>query len=212
MKEKAPVSSPRFISTDATTNNIKPTLLDVRHKTSVSLRHLVDTQGVAPIRAPLLQSETPMFVPYTDTLICAVDGCVVGDKLETTVRDMSSGNKIDGCVWIGAPDALKIDMLTLLVAADFPAFVKPGMLQVTKDLASAAAIGAERLRTSGPDGSKNEDDAEILRASKSEHTALAVKLVLKKKNRRPATDIVLITTLAGNGKETVNVTLGVLLR
>jgi hypothetical protein len=134
----------------------------------------------------------------------------VGDKLETTVRDMSSGNKIDGCVWIGAPDALKIDMLTLLVAADFAAFVNPGMWQITKDLASAAAKGAERLRTSGPDGSKNEDDAEILRASKSEHEALAVKLLLKKKNRRPVTDIVLITTLVGNGKETVNVTLGML--
>ena len=96
--ESAPERDPRLSKTDAATALPTPTPFAVRHTTSVSLCHRVDTHAVPPIRTPPLQSESPALAPYTDTLIFAVEGCAVGDTLVTTREYRISGNIMFGCV------------------------------------------------------------------------------------------------------------------
>jgi hypothetical protein len=63
------------------TDQRMPTPLAVRHATSVSLRHWLDTLAVAPIRIRALRSNTANQAPVTDIIICAVEGCREGDAL-----------------------------------------------------------------------------------------------------------------------------------
>ena len=67
--ESAPERDPRLSKTDAATALPTPTPFAVRHTTSVSLCHRVDTHAVPPIRTPPLQSESPALAPCTDTFI-----------------------------------------------------------------------------------------------------------------------------------------------
>ena len=96
--EYTPVRDPRLSNTDAVTAHPTPTPFAVRHATSDSLCHLVDTHAVLPVRTPPLQSDSPALAPYTDTLICAVEGCAVGDILVTTRGYRISGKITFGCV------------------------------------------------------------------------------------------------------------------
>ncbi len=92
--ENTPVRDPRLSSTDAVAAHPTPTPFAVRHATSDSLCHRVDTHPVPPVRTPPLQSDSPALVPYKDTLICAVEGCVDGDTLVTTRGYKISGKTI----------------------------------------------------------------------------------------------------------------------
>ena len=89
---------PRLRSTDAVTAHLTPTPFAARHTTSVSFCHWVDAHAVAPIRTPPVQSDSPALAPYTDTLICEVEGCADGDTLVTRRVNAISGNIMFGCV------------------------------------------------------------------------------------------------------------------
>ena len=114
--------------TEAVADQRKPTLLAVRPKTSVSLCHEVAAHAVAPIRRPPLQSDSPALAPYTNTLVCAVEGCDEGEKLETTRGRNISGNCIPPCICNGRFETPKKNTFTVAsAAAASPEFVKPEM-------------------------------------------------------------------------------------
>ncbi len=91
INENAPGSDPRLSRTDDVKDQPERTPFAERHKTNVSLCHRDDVHAVDPIRTPPLQSDSPALVPYTDTRICAVEGCKDGNTLA-----MNRGYKISG--------------------------------------------------------------------------------------------------------------------
>ena len=185
--ENVPVSDPRLSKTDAVTANAKLTPRAVRHVTSVSLCHCVDTHDVAPVRTPPLQSDSPALLPYTVTLICAVEGCVHGDTLLTTRGYRISGNLTFGCVCNGHPPASNVDTLTLAAAAAAAAFVKPATKHTTAAVGDVGVAAVDRFSSSTPeDGVKAADTVafEGLRLEQEGGAAVA----LKAEKRKPATD------------------------
>ena len=186
--ENVPVSDPRLSKTDAVTAHPKLTPRAVRHVTSVSLCHCVDTHNVAPVRTPPLQSDSPALVPYTDTLICAVEGCVHGDTLVTTRGYKISGNPTFGCVCNGPPPASNVDTLTLAAAAAAAAFVNPATVHTTAAVGDAGAAAVDRFSSNTPeDGVKTADTVPVdgLRLEQEGGAAVA----LRAEKRKPAMDM-----------------------
>ena len=112
-KENTPKRVPRLSNTDAATDKPMPTPLAVRHVTSVSLRHRLVAHVDAPIRTRPLQSDSPLLAPKTVTLICAVEGRMDGDTLETKREYNISGDCTASCVCKGIPAASRVDKVML---------------------------------------------------------------------------------------------------
>ena len=65
---------PLLSKTDDVTVILKLTPLETRQMTRASFRHSVDAHAVYATRARPDQSERPALLPYTNTVICAVEG------------------------------------------------------------------------------------------------------------------------------------------
>ena len=186
--ENTPVRDPRFRRTDDATAHPTPTLFAVRHATSVSLCHRVDMHAVAPARTPPLQSDSPALTPNTDTLICAVEGCVDGDTLVTTRGYKISGKLTSGCVCNGHPAVSNVDMMTPAAAAAAAAFVNPAAVHTTAAAGDAGAAAVDRFSSSTPvDGVKTADTVPVDGLRLEQEGGAAVGLRAEK--RRPAMDM-----------------------
>jgi hypothetical protein len=207
--ENTPIKDARLRRTDDVTANPTPKPFAVRHATSVSLCHRVNPHAVAPIRTPPLQSNSPALVPYTDTLICAVEGCVDGDTLVTTRGYRISGNLKFGCVCNGHPPASNVDTLTLAAAAAATAFVNPATVHTTAAVGDKGAAAVDRLSSSTPDCSVMMAVTTTLGGLRLEQLGAAA-LTLKAEKRRPVMEMVLKGAVANEAAAT-NDTLAVTL-
>ncbi len=186
--ENTLVRDPRLRRTDEATAHPTPTPFAVRHATSVSLCHRVDTHAVPPARTPPLQSDSPALAPYTDTLICAVEGCVDGNTLVTTRGYRISGNLIFGCVCNGHPSASNVDTITLAAAAAAAAFVNPATVHTTAAVGNAGAAAVDRFSSSRPEDGVKVADTVPEDGIRLEQEAFAV-VALRAEKRRPVMDM-----------------------
>ena len=171
------------------TDKVKPTPLEMRQVTNVSLNHCVDEQAVDPTRTRPLQSARPALLPCTDTPMCAVDGCRAGDTNEMIRGCKISGNTICDCDCKGRPSARKID--SVATDDDPAAMVNPGMRHTTAALDAAAADGADNSRSSGPLGGVKAEEIMAPETFKFEHVAPTAELVLNETKRTPVTETIL---------------------
>ncbi len=183
-----PIQDPRLSNTDAVTVNPTTTPFAERHVTSVSLCHRVDRHAVTPIRTPPLQSDSPALAPYTDKIICAVEGCADGDTLETTRWDNISWNLKFSCVCNGPPPASNVDTLTLAAAAAAAAFVNPATVHTTAAVGDAGAAAVDRFSSSTPEDGVKKADTDPVDGLRLEQEAGAA-AALKAEKRKPATDM-----------------------
>jgi hypothetical protein len=183
-----PVRDPRLRRTDAVAASLTSTPFAVRHATSVSLCHRVDRHAVSPARTTPLQSDSPALTPYTDTLVCAVEGCADGDTLVTTRGYRISGKLTIGWVCNGHPPASNVDTLTPAAAADTAAFVNPAIVQTTAAAGDTGAAAVDRFSSNTPvDGVKTAETVPIdgLRLEQEGGAAVA----LRAEKRKPVMEM-----------------------
>jgi hypothetical protein len=189
VNENAPGSDPRLSSTDDVKDKPEKTPLAERHETIVSLCHRDDVHAVAPIRTPPLQSDSPALVPYTNTLICAVEGCRDGNILVTTREYNISGNFTPPCVCNGQPKASNVDTLTIAAAAAAAAaFVNPATVHTIAAVGNAGAAAVDRFSSSTPEEGVKAVDAVTVDGSRLEHEAGAA-AASKDEKRKPEMDM-----------------------
>jgi hypothetical protein len=147
---------------------LNPTPLEIRQMTRVSLRHCVDAQAVFATRARPDQSERPALLPYTSTVICAVEGYTDGVATEMTRGCKISGNSILDCVSSGHPFSKKEEILKVDEAAPgIAAFVNPSIVHTIAAGVDAGAAVTDKLSSKTPDdavkaASINEGDGLML--------------------------------------------------
>ena len=186
--ENTPIKDARLRRTDDVTANPTPKPFAVRHATSVSLCHRVDTHAVPPARTTPLQSDRPALAPNTNKLICAVEGCADGNTLVMIRGFKISGNLTESDVCNGHPSASNVDVITLAAAEAAAAFVNPATVHTTAAVGAAGAAAADRLSSSTPKEGVKTADTVTVDGLRLEQEAVAV-VALKAEKRKPAMDM-----------------------
>lgn len=126
--------------------------------------------------------------PYTDTLVCAVEGCADGDTLVTARGCNISGKLAIVCVCSGHPSASNVDKMTLASAAPAAAFVNPETLHMITAVGELGAAAVDRLSSSKPDNDIKTADTVPVDGLRFEQETGAL-VTLKAAKRKPVMDM-----------------------